>query len=479
MRTDRVKTRDRSTAARVIVVLALLGAGLAGVTAPVEAAFPGANGKIAFASSRDGNFEIYVMNADGTGETNLTNNAATDSQPAFSPDGTKIAFMSARDGNDEIYVMNADGTGQTNLTNNAATDSQPAFSPDGTKIAFVSDRDGNDEIYVMNADGTGQTNLTNNAATDSEPAFSPDGTKIAFRSDRDSNFEVYVMNADGTGQANLTNNAAVDSNPAFSPDGTKIAFTSSRDGNSEIYVMNADGTIQARLTNNAATDGQPAFSPDGTKIAFTSTRDGHAEIYVMNGNGTAPMNLTNNAPTDSDPLAADAEPDWQPLSGATGDSATQTASFTIEELPQGVLAISVVDTSVSFGSLTPGASAQAQVGDVLYENTLASGASWSAAVAATSFTAGSNVVPFSALGFVPGSQITGGSGTPPSPGIGGTFSGTDTEPGTSFSDPITTATAPADAQGTFTHAGSEADLQTPSGTGPGTYTATLQYTITG
>ena len=99
-------------------------------------------GKIAFRSDRDGNGEIYVMNADGTNQTRLTNNSAEDIWPSWSPDGTKIAFMSDRDGNGEIYVMNADGTNQTRLTNNSATEYCPSWSPDGTKIVFMSNRDG-------------------------------------------------------------------------------------------------------------------------------------------------------------------------------------------------------------------------------------------------------------------------------------------------------------------------------------------------
>src|SRR6266511_679856 len=108
----------------------------------------------------------------------------------------------------EIYVMNADGSGQANLTRNRAADDAPAWSRDGAKIALSSERDGNWEIYVMQADGTGPTRLTvNRSADDAFPDWSPDGTKIAFHTDRDGNYEIYVMNADGSGQANLTHDA--------------------------------------------------------------------------------------------------------------------------------------------------------------------------------------------------------------------------------------------------------------------------------
>ena len=250
--------------------------------------------KIAFYSTRDGNAEIYVMNADGTNPVRLTNDASLDNGPTWSPDGTKIAFTSLRDGNFEIYTMNADGTNQTRVTNNAATDSLPTWSPDGTKIAFYSNRDvgGNGEIYVMNADGTGQTRLTNNVAVDIFPSWSPDGAKIVFASERDGNSEIYLMNADGTSQTRRTNNAAIDYQPTWSPDGTKIAFDTNRDGNYEIYTMNADGTGQTRITNNTATDDVPSWSPDGTKIVFTSTRDGNLEIYSMSAFGGSETNLT-------------------------------------------------------------------------------------------------------------------------------------------------------------------------------------------
>src|SRR5438128_2813484 len=219
-------------------------------------------GQIAFTSQRDGNEEIYVTNADGSGVTRLTNNPARDVAPAWSPDGSKIMFETNRDGNWEVYVMNADGSGPLNLSNNPASEdpdwTAPAWSPDGSKIAFRSDRDGNLEIYVMNADGSGVTRLTSAPGADWNPAWSPDGSKIAFVSGRDGNDEIYVMNADGSGPANLTNNGPGDYPPAWSPDGRQIAFV----GGGGLYVMNADGSGVTQLTNNAS-DWAPAWRPRG------------------------------------------------------------------------------------------------------------------------------------------------------------------------------------------------------------------------
>ena len=284
---------------------------------------PAGNGKIAFESSRNSNQDIYVMDADGSNSTRLTNHPASDVNPAWSPDGTKIAFVSSRAGfgNDEIYVMNADGSNPIRLTNEDAGDYEPAWSPDGTRIAFGSSRDGNDEIYVMDANGSNQTRLTNHPASDYGPAWSPDGTKIAFASDRDGNFEIYVMDADGANQSNRTNNPADDADPTWSPDGAKIAFETIRDGNQDIYAMDADGANQDRLTNHSSDDFGPAWSPDGTKIAFGSLRIGNAEIYAMAANGSNEVRLTSHSATDT-------KADWQRIFGSPPPTATATPSGT-------------------------------------------------------------------------------------------------------------------------------------------------------
>jgi len=243
------------------------------------------NGDIAFASQRDGDVEIYVMNANGTNQTNLTNNSAYDDSPSLSADGSKIAFHAIRFGNSEIYVMNANGTNQINVTNNSADDSSPSFSPDGSKIAFISDRDGNEEIYVMDANGSNLNRLTNNSAADSQPSFSPDGSRIAFSSNRDGSYEIYVMDANGTNETNVTNNSAFDADPSFSPDGGKIAFSSQRDGNSEIYVMDANGSNLNRLTNHPAADIQPSWGGEATPPTLSNV----AVTTPINEGGTATL----------------------------------------------------------------------------------------------------------------------------------------------------------------------------------------------
>ena len=269
---------------------------------PTETQTSEETARIAFHWAIDGNPEIYVMNADGSNRTRLTNNPAADVFPSWSPDGKKIAFTSLRDGslpgagriNHEIYVMNADGSDQTRLTNNPAQDQLTSnlspkgftsWSPDRTKIIFTSRRD-NPGIYVMDADGSNQKNLTENPAFDAFPSWSPDGQRIVFPSDRDGNTEIYVMDADGRNQTRLTNNPADDGWPAWSPDGTRFTFQSGRDGNPEIYVMEADGRNQSRLTDNPGFDASPSWSPDGMQIMFLSARDGDLGVYVMNADGS-------------------------------------------------------------------------------------------------------------------------------------------------------------------------------------------------
>jgi len=177
-----------------------------------------------------------------------------------------IAFVSTRDGNGEIYTVNADGSNPRRLTNYREWDGFPTWSPDGTQIAYYSYLNAkNWVIKIMDADGSNVRRLTDNGACDGAPSWSPDGTKIAFNADADctaKHREVYVIDADGSNQRNLTNHDADDVHAVWSPDETQIAFSSNRDGNYEIYVMAADGSHPIRLTHDAHDDYVTGWSPN-------------------------------------------------------------------------------------------------------------------------------------------------------------------------------------------------------------------------
>ncbi len=279
---------------------------------------PGDEGLIAFVSTRDGNGEIYVMNADGSNQRRLTNWRLWDGFPDWSPDGIQIVYYSyLSDENWVIKTMDADGDEQGSsyarqLTDSGVCDGAPHWSPDGARITYDSgDCTGDQrEVYVMDADGGNPRNLTNNETDDMLAAWSPDSTQLVFSSDRDGNYEIYVMDADGDEQGarhvrRLTENTAADHAPTWSPDGTQIAFYSERDGNAEVYVMDADGGNPRNLTNNPTEDWFPRWSPDGSQITFSSRRDGNLDIYVMNADGSDVRRLTDSPREDFNSV-------WQP-----------------------------------------------------------------------------------------------------------------------------------------------------------------------
>jgi Tol biopolymer transport system component len=274
-------------------------------------------GKIAFHSKRDWNWEIYVMDADGKNPVNLTQHAAGDFYPAWSPDGRRIAFTSHRDGDWEIYVMDADGSNVKRLTNHPKVDDFPAWSPDGKRIAFVSDQDVKwqdmwlKDICVMNADGTNVERITFNIAVYTGLSWAP-AQKIAYmygvnRMD----CPVFVMEPDGGNQTRISKVQEWAEYSVWSPDGTKIVYAVEEDGgfdrvgNWEIYVMDANGENRVNLTQHKAYDSDPAWSPDGERIAFTSDRDGNGEIYVMDADGSNVERLTDNPAWDGHPSWVD------------------------------------------------------------------------------------------------------------------------------------------------------------------------------
>ena len=283
---------------------------------------------------------VLVLNPVGSANaTNLTNNAADDTFAGWSPDGSKIAFVSDRDGDNEIYVMDADGSNVTQLTVNGVADTEPDWSPDGTKIAFLSLRDGQAEIYVMDADGSNQTRLTDNSTIDAQPNWSPDGTKIAFQSYRDGNDEIYVMDADGSNQTRVIVNGASEAHPDWSPDGTKIAFQSDRDGNNEIYVTEilSDGAFT--YTPEAGFAGVDTF----TYVANDGTSDSNVATVTITVNDP-PTAADNTVTTNEDTTCTFTAADFN-FGDINGDSLAQVQITSLETA--GSLQLNGADVTLS------------------------------------------------------------------------------------------------------------------------------------
>ncbi|HEX8084797.1 MAG TPA: hypothetical protein VF529_10950 [Solirubrobacteraceae bacterium] len=315
---------------RCLITTAALATALA--PAAGHGAFPGRPGKLVFSSVVDGDKDIYAADAEpGSAWQGLTTDPGEDAQAAWSPDGTRVAFRARRPGEHyfEIYLVDADGTGERRLTytprpaNDAVPySSQPSWSPDATEIVFRSNRDGEPDVWLMSADGTDARQVADDPGDERYPGFSPDGTRIAFTSTRDGDTDVYTMRRDGGDVQQLTHNDVYDSAPAWSPDGSRIAFergAAGDDPTNEVWTMAAGGSDERRLTDNDALDEGPAWSPDGARIAFTSARsDPDGDVFVMNSDGSD-QHVVAASP------ALEESPDWQSLpqggTPPTGDPA--------------------------------------------------------------------------------------------------------------------------------------------------------------
>ena len=260
--------------ALVCALAALLVAGCGGSSRPKG---PPA---LVFVSVKDSDYALFGARADGTHAYRLTRekgDLSTPSglffqvQPAWSPGGQKIAFSSGRDGTPHIFVMNADGTGTTRVTNTKRGDEQPSWSADGKRLVFS--REG--ALFVGPAGGGPAHRVGGGIGSAQDPAYSPDGKLIAYdyREPGFSNREIYVMNADGTGIRAVTNLKYVSGIPAWSPDGKTLAFQSNLRGKRyEIYTIGLDGKGLRQVTHSETDVIQPAWTPDGKAIGFV--RDG-------------------------------------------------------------------------------------------------------------------------------------------------------------------------------------------------------------
>jgi Tol biopolymer transport system component len=225
------------------------------------------SGRIAFDNFDD----VWTIDPDGTDLTRLTDSPGPDFDPSWSPDGTRIAFRSKRSGNWDIWVMNADGTGQVNLMQNVlpatSTETTPAWSPDGARIVYSSDIDSfaYGKLWTMRPDGSDKQRLfpQSSAMTDvdRDPSWSPDGSKIAFRRVSAAATGADLMIATvATGAVTRIEIAGTQAFPAWAPDGSRIAFMSNHEGLlSHIYTMAPDGSQISRYTTGPDENAYPRW----------------------------------------------------------------------------------------------------------------------------------------------------------------------------------------------------------------------------
>ena len=287
------------------------------------------DGKIIFRSNRDGNFDLYVMNPDGSGVKKLASIPDSTAPPTdnngmiSSPDGRQVGFISDRDGNFEIYVVDLENGILTNLTRNPADDCSFAWSPDGKSIAFISERDAalmsaeralrTNDVYIMDSKGTNVLKLTANNTTNSfgELSWSPDGKQLAFSMSSLSRNGPFVSNISVIGLDNfkltiLTSPSdLVRGSPIWSPDGNHILYSVSRSGSCHLSVMNADGTEPVDLTEDDLGFVISEFwSPDGRYILFSSKKDNQYSFYIVKPDGTDMVTLSKGP--------FDTSPSWSP-----------------------------------------------------------------------------------------------------------------------------------------------------------------------
>ena len=322
--------RETGMTKRLGVLAGVLCACAAAMIAATSAfaAFPGANGKIAFEESTGATgatFHIFAIDPNGANRVQLTSGTGDDYAPSYSADGEKIAFVRYPPASSfgQIWVMGHNGAAQAQLTPGAATaeDYAPAFSPDGTKIVFdrYDSTTARSQVWIMNSDGTGQAQLTfpgPNGDQGSGATISPNGERIAFAHTDGATkiHSIATMNLNGTGLAQVTPNAAPsdDFEPDWSPDGSKIAFTRGFD---DLLTVDANGTGSTKVVSATTTfvNSSPAYSPQGTQLAYYRTLKASpstASVFLANSvgldSGLTPL-VTPTPPGDA------YEPAWQPL----------------------------------------------------------------------------------------------------------------------------------------------------------------------
>lgn len=251
-----------------------------------------ASTKIVFISTRTGTPELFIMDADGANQRQLTWDESLVTAPCWGAKGSEIYFTSYRNFNPDLYGISIDGTRRWLISARPGFNLSPDWSEKSQRIVLTLSKDGNSEIYTMTRDGKNLQRLTYTRNIESSPSWSPDGKKILFTSDRIGLPQIYVMDANGQNQRRLTFQGRYNDSAVWSPKGDKIAFTAKTGKYFNIFLMNPDGTEWVQLTVNQGNNEEPSWAPDGEHIAFVSDRTGKPQIYVMCVDGTNQTQLT-------------------------------------------------------------------------------------------------------------------------------------------------------------------------------------------
>ncbi len=240
--------------------------------------------KMAFASNRTGDFQIYIVTFGEAGVVQLTQSGKDDRNPHWSPDGTKIIFESKRTGRGDLYETAADGSsGYLQLTDRPDIEAYPVYAPKGEGLLFATAPYKalrlRTRMSLVIADSVGSAGNPRVLTDEGEqPCYTPGGEKVVFVSHRTKNKDIWMMDSGGGLQTQLTNDQKDDEGPCVSPDGKQIAFASQRTGNYDIWVMNIDGTNPRQLTTGPNDEQQPCWSPDG-HIYFVRELDSKSNIF--------------------------------------------------------------------------------------------------------------------------------------------------------------------------------------------------------
>lgn len=242
-----------------------------------------ADTRIAFASRRRGDKEIYAIDYDGHDPYRVTSLDTISMTPDWSPDGSRICFTTFVSGDPDLYCAPAGGGRSQPISANKGLDMAPSWSPDGRRLALTLTKDGNAEIYVLDVAARSLRRLTYNLGIDTAPSWSPNGREIVFESDRGGVSQIYAMDAEGANVRRLAYSGEAHS-PAWSPQGDRIAYVERVGGRFQIVTIPAEGGAGTVLTSTGDNE-DPSWSPDGLHIAFSSTRGGGSDIYTMSWDG--------------------------------------------------------------------------------------------------------------------------------------------------------------------------------------------------